>query len=107
MSQLSEMVTTPLGALLGGVRFQVFTKKPRLVPSRELARSMTEVLGSLQKEEQYAVLTNRGAPSFLIVPIDPESWTSLLVASAPQINQPQENRPSPIHSIEALTSPAY
>lgn len=102
VSQLLDVLKTPLGALLGGVHPDVFGKKPRLVATRELARDMTYVLSGLQKDKQYAVLTNRGAPSFLLVPIDPESWTSLLAATAPQFDQTDEGRTS----FSELTTPA-
>jgi antitoxin (DNA-binding transcriptional repressor) of toxin-antitoxin stability system len=91
VSRLTDMLNTPLGVLLGGVTPEVFSKKPRQVSTRELSRSMPEVLGSLRNDRQYVVLTNRGAPSFLIVPIDPQSWTSLLVATAPQLEDAHDH----------------
>jgi hypothetical protein len=86
MSQVEEVFQSPLGQLLQGVRKTVFAKMPRQVSTRYLARSMPEVLGKLAQEEQYAVVTNRGVPRFLLVPIDQHSWMSLLASSAPEFD---------------------
>ncbi len=100
MSQLEGVLGTPLAVLLGGVSPKVFSKPPREVSSRELARSMSETLGQLREGEEYAVLTNRGVPTFLILPIDPGSWMKLLLASSPGLDSSQSE--STLHSVDEV-----
>jgi hypothetical protein len=83
MSLLADVVAKPLGRLLEAVDLEVFSKRPRTAGLRDLQRDMSTLLQKLRVNREYLVLTNRGAPSFLLIPIDPQAWTSLLVAAAP------------------------
>lgn len=85
MAELETMLSTPLGHLLRGINSRVFSKMPHQVSTRELARSMSDQLGYLRKNEQYAIVTNRGMPAFLVLPIDPKLWMNLLVAAKPGV----------------------
>lgn len=78
------ITTTPLGRLLSGVNREVFRRRPKTLGIRELQRAMSTILQELRRNDEYVVLTNRGAPSFLLIPIDPTFWASLLVAAAPE-----------------------
>jgi hypothetical protein len=84
MRTLEEVADKPLARLLGGVHNEVFSKAPQTVGLRDLQRDMSSILQKLRVNRDYRVLTNRGAPAFLLIPIDPEAWTSLLVAAAPE-----------------------
>ncbi|MCW3030603.1 MAG: hypothetical protein JWM66_736 [Solirubrobacterales bacterium] len=75
---------TPLGRLLHAVSPAVADQYPIAVSLRELHRDMSGILKKLQIAGEYRVLTNRGAPWFLLIPIDETSWTSLLMAAPPQ-----------------------
>ncbi len=44
----------------------------------------------MQVNREYRVITNRGAPSFLLIPIDPAAWTSLLAAAPPETEYEME-----------------
>lgn len=78
MTVLETVMSQPLGKLLEGVHADVFEKAPSTVGLRELQRDMSAVLSTLQKNREYRVLTNRGAPAFLLIPLDPTAWASLL-----------------------------
>ncbi len=101
MGQLAALVTTPLGQLLGGIHESVFRKLPEEISTRDLARSMGEKFRKLRENGDYAVVTNRGIPSFLIIPIPEKSWMGLLMASTPTFN-PEEVEGSAIHAVDEL-----
>jgi len=82
---LGRLLNTPLAQLLRGVSPDVFDKTPTTVSMRDLSRDMASTLAKLRNEESYTVVTMRGAPSFLVIPIDPQAWSSLLVATAPDV----------------------
>jgi antitoxin (DNA-binding transcriptional repressor) of toxin-antitoxin stability system len=84
MDSLTDVENKPLGRLLGGVNASVFAKRPHAIGLRELQRDMSSVLGKLRTKNEYRVLTNRGVPSFLLIPIDPGAWSSLLAAAPPE-----------------------
>lgn len=84
MGFLEQVADKPLGRLLAGVHRDVFSKSPRTVGLRDLQRDMSTLLGKARTDNEYLVLTNRGAPSFLLIPIDPTAWTSLLAAAPPE-----------------------
>lgn len=90
MAELSEVAYEPLGRLLGGVCREVFSRRPQTLKLRDLQRDMSAQLGKLRVNKEYRVLTNRGAPSFLLIPIDPEAWTSLLAVAPPETEQELE-----------------
>ena len=85
LNVLDEVVSTPLGRLLEGVHPDVFEKPPRTVGLRDLQRGMSTILQKLRIDREYRVLTSRGAPTFLLIPIDPNAWTSLLAAAPPEM----------------------
>jgi prevent-host-death family protein len=84
MNIFDQIAHEPLGKLLGGVNREVFRQRPRTVGLRDLQRDMSATLSKARAENEYIVLTNRGAPSFLLIPIDPYAWTSLLASAAPE-----------------------
>ncbi|MCW3030600.1 MAG: hypothetical protein JWM66_733 [Solirubrobacterales bacterium] len=88
-SELSSF--KPLMRLLDGVNPEVFGKDPQTIGLRDLQRDMSGVLKKLQATSEYRVLTNRGAPSFLLVPLDRNAWTSLLAAAPPQTEHEVQN----------------
>lgn len=108
MKSLSRLADTPLGQLLGGVSERVFEKAPQTLGMRELSREMAMTLAKLRSDESYTVLTMRGAPSFLIIPIDPQAWSSLLVATTPDATtaRRQANDPAGVVSAEELLKEA-
>lgn len=101
MNSLSRLTNTPLAQLLGGVSARVFEKMPQTIGMRDLSRGMATMLGKLRSDETYAVLTMRGAPSFLLVPIDPQAWSSLLVATAPDASMVERELSDPTQAISA------
>ena len=101
MNSLSRLANTPLAQLLGGVSAQVFEKMPQTIGMRDLARGMATTLAKLRSEESYTVLTMRGAPSFLLIPIDPQAWSSLLAATAPDANTIERELSDPAGVISA------
>ncbi len=80
-----ETPLRPLTRLLRGVSRSVYAKPPITVGARMLQRDMATVLRKLRGEDQYAVLTMRGVPAFLLVPVDPNARSSLLAATAPDL----------------------
>lgn len=78
MSSMDDVRYQPLVRLLQGVHADVFRKPPAKVGLRDLQRDMSSVLSTLRKNREYRVLTNRGAPAFLLIPLDPSAWASLL-----------------------------
>jgi antitoxin (DNA-binding transcriptional repressor) of toxin-antitoxin stability system len=84
MYSLADFENKPLGRLLAGVNAQVYDKVPRVLGLRDLQRDMSAQLKKLRKNGEYRVLTNRGVPSFLLIPIDPNAWSSLLAAAPPE-----------------------
>jgi len=75
----------PLGQLLeGGVHPDVFAKTPHTVGMRDLQHDMSSILHTVQGSREYRVLTHRGAPAFLLIPLDRAASTSLLAAAPPQ-----------------------
>jgi antitoxin (DNA-binding transcriptional repressor) of toxin-antitoxin stability system len=84
VTDLSELRDQPLGRLLQGVSADVFTKAPATIGLRDLQRDMSSLLQKMLSNHEYRVLTNRGAPSFLLIPLDPTAWTTLLAAAPPQ-----------------------
>jgi len=85
MDHDDEGSTKPLTRLLQGVSGHVFAKPPATVGARTLQRDMAAVLRKLRDDDQYAVLTMRGVPAFLLVPVDQNAWSSLLAATAPDL----------------------
>ncbi|MDQ6944937.1 MAG: hypothetical protein M3256_01410 [Actinomycetota bacterium] len=108
MNSLSRLADTPLVQLLGGVSAHVFQKMPRTIGMRDLSRDMATTLAKLRTDESYTVLTMRGAPSFLLIPIDPQAWSSLLVATAPDAASARDeaNDPTGVVSAEELLEEA-
>jgi hypothetical protein len=109
---ISELESTPLGRLLGGVNARVFGKQPRVLGLRTLHRDMSTVLGKLRDDSEYRVLTNRGVPSFLLIPIDPNAWSSLLAAAAPDSQwmeeraaRDEDNTSYPLSDLPAVLEP--
>jgi hypothetical protein len=95
MSQFTEKIhssigQSPLVRLLQGVHASVFDKEPRSIATRQLARNMSEELTKLSEQNEWAVLTNRGVPRFLLVPIDAGSWMQLLFATTPEFEAEAE-----------------
>lgn len=84
MNSVGEAASKPLARLLEGVKSDVFGKRPRTIGLRDFQRDMSSILQKLRINQEYRILTNRGAPTFLIIPIDPDAWTSLLAAAAPE-----------------------
>jgi antitoxin (DNA-binding transcriptional repressor) of toxin-antitoxin stability system len=89
-SPLQAVANEPLAKLLGGVNPSTFRKRPRTVGLRELQRDMARTLNKSRENNEYVVLTNRGAPSFLLIPLDRQAWTSLLAVAPPEALYEQE-----------------
>lgn len=77
---------TLLEQLLQGVDEQAATELPRRVSTRDLSRNTADVLARLHREPRSAVITYRGVPSFLLVPIDRGKLSSLLLSISPQLD---------------------
>jgi prevent-host-death family protein len=57
---------------------------PWRVSTRDLSRQTTKVLGAVYREQRPAVVTYRGAPAFLVLPLDKDRLSALILGSAPQ-----------------------
>ena len=113
MNSLVDLENKPLGRLLGGVNASVFAKRPHAVGLRDLQRDMSAVLGKLRSDNEYRVLTNRGVPCFLLIPIDPNAWSSLLAAAPPETEYEKEiteksgENAHTLPDLDAVLEPVY
>ncbi len=58
---------------------------PHRVTMRDLSRETPKVLSQIRASNSTAIVTYRGVPSFLVVPINPDEFSALLLASAPEL----------------------
>ena len=58
---------------------------PRRVGIRRLSREMPTVFAELQKKRVAAVVTYRGYPQFLLVPLDPDQMPALAWSANPEL----------------------
>jgi hypothetical protein len=77
---------TPLGHLLNHVNDEVFTQMPSTWSIREFVQDYAKLLTRLAEDQRYVILTHRGVPRFLLIPLDLDEFTSLIVASASQFS---------------------
>ena len=71
--------------LIQGTAERLAGKMPKRVNVRELSRATTQVLTTLRDEGTSALITYRGVPRFIIMPIDSDHVSELILAGAPGI----------------------
>jgi prevent-host-death family protein len=72
-----------IAELLQHAARQLATKVPRRVTVRDLSRRTSDVLNQLEAEGTSALITHRGVPRFVIVPIDSDQVSHLILTGAP------------------------
>jgi hypothetical protein len=79
----------PLLRLLRDVEPVIYEHTPVRVSTRALTRQMADAIDLLKRNEQYAIVTYRGAPAFALVPIEGQVLLSLLAKdSHPDVELP-------------------
>lgn len=71
--------------LLQAAADQLGQRVPKQVSIRQLSRQTTHVLSTIAEEKTSALVTFRGVPRYLLVPIDPDRITALLLSGAPGV----------------------
>lgn len=108
MRSLAEIANKPLGRLLQAVNTDVFSRPPQTVGLRDLQRGMADILNKMRVNGEYRVLTSRGAPTFLLIPLDATLWPSLLAAAPPEIDferekaRAQERKGEPLPDLDTV-----
>jgi antitoxin (DNA-binding transcriptional repressor) of toxin-antitoxin stability system len=74
-----------ISELLRDVGERVSKELPWRISTRDLSRHTTRALAALHTGQRSAVVTYRGVPSFLILPIDQRKLAMLLLASTPDL----------------------
>ena len=69
--------------LLCSAADQLAAKIPRRVTARDLSRHTSDVLNILDNQETLAFVTYHGVPRFMIVPINPDHVSQLILTGSP------------------------
>lgn len=86
-SQAEGTADSPVARLLQGVMQKVASKLPWRISTRDLSRHTTKFLGQLQDEQRAGLITYRGIPSFLVVPIDQSDVFTHLMGNSPKLRE--------------------
>lgn len=81
------MPTTVLAGMLQSAVTAAARQMPIRVNTRDLSRHTTQVLGTLKQSGGSAVITHRGVPSFILVPIAVDVLPELLLSSAHELTE--------------------
>jgi hypothetical protein len=66
---------------------KISDEMPRRISTRDLTRNPTTALESLRHDHRMAVITYRGVPSFLVLPLDRDDMTSLLLGASAELQK--------------------
>lgn len=80
---------------------------PRTVTTRTLTRQTSTVLSMLSNERQSAVITHRGLPTFVLIPIELDVLPRLFLAAGPDLFDETVRRAnSALEEGEAVVPPS-
>jgi len=77
----------PVMQLIQGVSEKASDQVPWRISTRDLSRHTTRFLARLQEGHRTAVITYRGVPSFLVIPIARDDLFSLFLGDAPELRE--------------------
>jgi len=89
-SSVVEATPNLIARLLQGAGRKVAERVPWRISTRDLSRHTTKVLAKLHKDQRAAVITYRGLPSFLVLPIDRNDFLTFLLSHSPELEEDDE-----------------
>lgn len=82
-----------VSALVDKLSTKVYEQLPATITIRDLSRKTTKVLREIGDQQRAGIITYRGVPQFLLLPIEPALIHSLLLAGAPGLSGLLEDGP--------------
>jgi hypothetical protein len=80
----------PIAQLLRGASEKNSGQMPWRITTRDLSRHTSKLLAKLHKDQRTAVVTYRGVPAFLVVPVNQDDLVTLFLGNAPQLREDHE-----------------
>jgi hypothetical protein len=81
---------SPIAQLVQGLSEKTSGRMPWRISTRDLSRHTTKVLTKLHEDQRAAVITYRGVPAFLVLPIDQSDVFTLFLGNAPELREDHE-----------------
>jgi hypothetical protein len=81
---------SPIAQLVQGISEKTSDRMPWRISTRDLSRHTTKVLTKLQEDQRAAVITYRGVPAFMVLPIDQSDVFTLFLSNAPKLREDHE-----------------
>jgi hypothetical protein len=89
-AQSPQIESTDVSPLAQVVSEKISGGMPWRISTRDLSRHTTKVLAKLHEDQRPAVITYRGVPSFLVLPIDQSDMFTLFWGNSPSLREDDE-----------------